>query len=93
MKYAIYHIVPTGEITNYNKLPEQWSEELVQKNLNEFNASHADTCNATIIDVEDGSFVDFLIKRVDDKQQYNCDLVREALDAIERAESCINALR
>lgn len=93
MKYAVYNRVPTGEITHYNKLPEEWSEELVQQNLREFNASHKDTCNATIIEVEDGSFIDFLIKKVEDTQQYNKDLVREALDAVERAESCINALR
>lgn len=93
MKYAVYNRVPTGEITHYNKLPEEWSEELVQQNLREFNASHQDTCNATIIEVEDGSFIDFLIKKVEDTQQYNKDLVREALDAVERAESCINALR
>lgn len=93
MKYAIYHRVPTGEITNYNKLQEEWDEETVRKNLKEFNANHADTCNATIIDVEDGSFIDYLIKKVEDTKQYNKDLVREALDAVEYAESCINALR
>lgn len=93
MKYAIYNRVPTGEITNYNKLPEEWDEETVRKNLKEFNAKHADTCNATIIEVEEGSFIDFLIKKVEDTQQYNKDLVREALDAVEYAESCINDLR
>lgn len=93
MKYAIYHRVPTGEITNYNKLPEQWDEETVQKNLKSFNESHADTCNATIVEIEDGSFIGFLIKKVDDVKRYDEDLVREALDAIEHAESCINALR
>lgn len=93
MKIAIYHRVPTGEITNYTKLPEQWSEDVVQQKLKEFNASKADTCNATLIEVEDGSLIDFLIKEVEKKQEYKADLIREALDAVERAESCINALR
>lgn len=93
MKYAIYHNVPTGEIIRFHKLPEDWSEEKEQQALREFNSANKDTCNATIVEVEDGSFIDYLIKKVDDTKQYNEDLVREALDAIERAESCINALR
>lgn len=93
MKLAIYHRVPTGGITNYTKLPEQWSEETVQQKLKEFNASYADTCNATLIEVEDGSFIDFLIKEVEKKHDLKEDLLQEALDAVEHAESCINALR
>lgn len=93
MKYAIYHNVPTGEIIRFHKLPEDWSEEKEQQALREFNSANKNTCNATILEVEEGSFIDYLIKKLDNIKQYNEDLVREVLDAIEYAESRINALR
>lgn len=93
MKYGIYHNVPTGEIISFHKIPEDWSEEQERQALKDFNSTHESTCNATIIQVEDGSFIDFLIKKVDETNRYNQDLVREAMEAIEHAESCINALR
>lgn len=93
MKIVYYENVVTKEVTNYNKLPEDWTEEKIGSALKEFNQRETGKCNAVIIDVEEGSFIGYLIKRLEAKIAVKPELIEEALDALDHAESCVRALQ
>lgn len=93
MKYAYYQSVPDGKITSFNQIPPEWSEEKIQEALKEYNQKHKATCNAVVIDVEEGSFIDFLIHRANERTRINKETLEELDDALSEASAIVNNLR
>ena len=83
MKIVYYENVVTKEITNYNKLSEDWTEEKIGNELKAFNLRNKDKCNAVVIDVEEGSFIGYLIKRLEEKIAVKPGLIEEAMAALQ----------
>lgn len=92
MKYAYYQSVPDGKITNFNKINPEWSEEKIQKALKVYNAKHKTTNNAVVIDVEEGSFIDFLIHKANERTRINKEILKDLDDALSEASAIVNNL-
>ncbi len=93
MKYAYYQSVPDGKITSFNKINPEWSEEKIQEALKEYNKKHKATNNAVVIDVEEGSFIDFLIHKANERMQINKEILKDLDDALSEASAIVNNLR
>lgn len=93
MKYAYYQSVPDGKITTFHQVDPEWNEEKIQKALKEFNEKHKATNNAVVIDVKEGSFIDFLIHKANERMQINKETLKDLDDALSEASAIVNNLR
>lgn len=93
MKYAYYQSIPDGKITSFHKIDPEWSEEKIQEALKEYNEKHKATNNAVVIDVEEGSFIDFLIHKANERMQINKEILKDLDDALSEASAIVNNLR
>lgn len=80
MKYAYYRD-RENNITNHHEIPEEWTEEEVEEKVKQFNS----TGNLTsfVIEVEEGSFIEYLINRLEEKPNYERDVLQEMIDHLE----------
>ncbi len=92
MKYVYYQSVPDGEITTFNKLNPEWSNEEIIQRVSEYNKRYNQTCNAVIVDVEKGSFTDFLIGKATKRIQINREILQDLKDYIDNASGIIDSL-
>lgn len=93
MKYAYYQSVPDGKITSFNQVNPDWSEEKIKSALSEYNKKYKQTYNAVVIDVEDGSFIDFLIHKANERTKINKETLEDLDNALSEASAIVNNLR
>jgi len=93
MKYAYYQSVPDGKVTYFHQVDPEWSEEKIKQQLSEFNEKNKQTCNAVVIDVEEDSFIDFLIHKARERTQINKEILEELDNALSEASAIVNNLR
>lgn len=93
MKYAYYQSVPDRKITTFHQVNPEWSESEIKSELSEFNKKNKATCNAVVIDVEEGSFIDFLIHKANERTQINKETLEDLDDALSEAAAIVNNLR
>jgi len=89
---AYYRKKDTGEITHHHALPEDWPPEVVGERMNQYNSEADHKTIAYAIQVEAGSFEAYLLDCLEKKYKLAKEAIREALDAIDDARSCINCL-
>ena len=80
MKYAYYRD-RENNITNHHQLPEEWTEEEVTERIKQFNSTGGYT--AFVIEVEEGSFIEYLINTLEEKPNYERDILQEMIDHLE----------
>lgn len=80
MKYAYYR-GRENNITNHHEIPEEWTEEEVEEKVKQFNSTGDLT--AFVIEVEEGSFIEYLINRLEEKHNYERDVLQEMIDHLE----------
>ena len=93
MKYAYYESVPDGKVKSLHKVNPEWSEEKIKERLREFNENYKETCNAVVIDVKEGSFIDFLIQKANERTKINKETLEELDNALSEASAIVNNLR
>ena len=77
MKYAYYRD-KENNITNHHKLPEEWTDEETEEKIKQFNSTGAST--AFMIEIEEGSFAEYLINSLEEKPNYDRNEVQEMID-------------
>lgn len=92
MKYVYYQSVPDGKITAFHRLVSEWSDKEIKRRVSEYNREHNQTCNAVIVDVEEGGFMDFLIGKATERIQINQEILRDLKDYIDNAAGIIESL-
>ena len=80
MKYAYYRD-RENNITNHHEIPEEWTEEEVEEKVKQFNSTGDLT--SFVIEVEEGSFIEYLINRLEEKPNYERDVLQEMIDHLE----------
>lgn len=93
MKYVYYQSVPDGKITNFHQLTLDCTNHEIKQRLAEYNKEHCQTCNAVVIDVEEGSFMDFLIHKANERVQINKETLENLADALSEASAIVDSLR
>ncbi len=93
MKYAYYQSVPDGKITSFNQVNPDWNEEKIKSALSEYNEKYKQTCNAVVIDVEEGSFMDFLIHKANERTKINKEILEDLDNVLYEASAIVNNLR
>ena len=93
MKYAYYQSVPDRKITSFHQVTLDCTDEELKQKLSEYNKKHRQTCNAVIIDVEEGSFIDFLIHKANERTQINKETLKDLDDYLSEAAAIVNNLR
>lgn len=92
MKYVYYQDVLKGTITSFHKLNSEWSDEEVENRVSEFNKTHMDK-NAVVVEVEENSFIDFLIHKANERIQINKEILKELDEYLSEASNIVNTLR
>ena len=82
MKYVYYKNVSTGSIFSFHKAPDCIEDELNEQN-----------CNAVVIEVEKGSFMDFLIHKANERVQINKGILADLDNALSEASAIVDNLR
>ena len=80
MKYAYYRD-RENNITNHHQLPEEWTEKEEEERVKQYNSTGDST--AFVIEVEEGSFAEYLINRLEEKRNYERDVLQEMIDHLE----------
>lgn len=93
MKYAYYQSVPDGKITTFHQINPEWSEEKTKEKRRVYNENHIGEIKAVVIDVEEGSFIDFLIHKANERIQINKETLKDLDDALSEASAIVNNLR
>lgn len=81
MKYAYYRD-RENNITNYHQLPEEWTEKEIEEKVKQFNSTGGLT--AFVIEEGEGSFIEYLINRLEEKPNYERDVLQEMIDHLEK---------
>ncbi len=79
MKYAYYRD-RENNITNHHQLPEEWTEKEEEERVKQYNSGDS---TAFVIEVEEGSFAEYLINRLEEKPNYERDVLQEMIDHLE----------
>lgn len=90
MKIAYYRDA-AGIIKQHSKIPDEWSEDDLAMRLLRYNQEHPEY-KATIVEIEPGSFEEYLFGLVKTARQRAKDDIQAALDAIEEARDAIQDL-
>lgn len=93
MRLAYYTDCRTGNVINCDTIPAEWDEKEVEKRLREFNSKEKNRCNASVIEVEDGSVLAYLSRKATIQHAYQRDAVDAALEALDMARAEIESLR
>lgn len=93
MKYVYYQSVPDGKITQFHQVNPEWDEETLKQQLSEFNEKNKQTCNAVVINVEEGSFIDFLLHKANERVQINKEIIEDLDNVLSEASAIVNNLR
>lgn len=80
MKYAYYRDREKN-ITNHHEIPEEWTGEEVEEKVKQFNSTGDLT--SFVVEVEEGSFIEYLINRLEEKPNYERDVLQEMIDHLE----------
>lgn len=91
MKYVYYKSVPDGKIINFHKVT--FDDEELRQRLKDFNRKKKQTCNAVVIDVEEGSLIDFLIHKANERVQINKGILADLDSALSEASAIVDNLR
>ena len=90
MKVVYYTSKKTGEITNFHKIPVDWDDETTIKRLKKFNNDDNVNTTATIVDVVESSFMEYLInccyQKLETNRKERDDLIEHLRDALYIAE-------
>lgn len=90
MKVVYYTNKKTGEITNFHKIPVDWDDETTIKRREKFNNDDSIKTTATIVDVVEGSFMEYLIyccyQKLEAEREVRDDLIEHLRDALYIAE-------
>lgn len=92
MKYVYYQSVPDGKITKFHRLDSEWSDEEIVQRLSAYNRENHQNCKAVVVDIEEGSFVDFLISKATERVQINQEIWRDLKGYIDDAAEIIDSL-
>lgn len=89
----VYYRDAEGKIRHHHDAPDGMTEERLKAEVEKFNQSDRGR-TAHVIDVDAGSFCEYLIQRVKQGNRYTAetieaakDAIREALDAVESLQS------
>lgn len=90
MKVVYYTSKKTGEITNFHKIPVDWDDDTTIKRLKKFNNDDNVNTTATIVDVVESSFMEYLInccyRKLETNRKERDDLIEHLRDALYIAE-------
>lgn len=92
MKYVYYKNVSTGSIFSFHKAPDCIEDELNEK-IAKYNEENEQNCNAVVIEVEKGSFMDFLIHKANERVQINKGILADLDNALSEASAIVDNLR
>lgn len=90
MKVVYYTSKKTGETTNFHKIPDDWDDETIIKRLEKFNNDDSIKTTATIVDVVESSFMEYLInccyQKLEAEREVRDNLIEHLRDALYIAE-------
>lgn len=84
----VYYRDEAGNIKQHSGIPEEWSNDELALRLLKYNHEHPEY-KATIVEIEHGSFEEYLLGLVKKARQRAKDDIQAALDAIEEARDAI----
>lgn len=91
---VVYYMDRDGKICRHHLAKEEWSDEKTQTLIKEFNA-HPELHNgktAAIEEIKEGTLAEYLLRKADQRMEWDREIVQDALDAIRSAEDCVRGL-
>ena len=92
MKVVYYKHIRDNVIGNHQILPEEWSDAEIEEKRKRYNEKNGNIVQASVVDVEEGSFMAYLLERADQRRKFPKEAIQEALDALDEARAAIWSL-
>lgn len=89
MKVVYYKHVQDGVIGHHQILPEEWSDAEIEEKCKKYNEKNGTIVQASVVDVEEGSFMAYLLKRADQRRKFPKAAIIEALQSLDEAKAAI----
>lgn len=89
MKVVYYKHVQDGVIGNHQILPKEWTAAEIEEKCKRYNEKNGTIVQATVVDVEEGSFMAYLLERADQRRKFPKQAITEALQALDEAKAAI----
>ena len=91
MLIAVFKNKTSDEITHFQKLPDDWSEQEAIEKVNSYNKD-SNGFIAEIQNIPKNSLCEYLISALEQKTRYTKETIENALTAIREAEDAIDSL-
>lgn len=92
MRIVIFKEYCPEKIVSYSYIPDEFTDDWLSEKVREYNTKHTNAM-AYIEFVESGSVVEFLVKRLEEKNSYPKELLEDAINCIDDARNAVEALR
>ena len=81
----VYYRDSEGKIVRHHTAPDDWTLELAQERIDQFNSEQSNKATAYALQAEDGSIEAYLYQKAQERAKWNKDALRNAISAIEDA--------
>lgn len=78
--------------TSHHNVPKDWSPEYLKEQIEKYNSTNSPSHKAFLVEVEDGSFEQYLLDSLHRKYRLAADAIQAAKDALGEALDCIESL-
>ena len=99
----VYYRNQEGKITSHHNVPKDWTPEYLKEQIEKYNSTNSPSHKAFLVEVEDGSFEQYLLDSLHRKYRPRfsarhetarlaADTIQAAKDALGEALDCIESL-
>ena len=85
----VYYRNQESKITSHHNVPKDWTPEYLKEQIEKYNSTNSPSHKAFLVEVEDGSFEQYLLDSLHRKYRL---AIQAAKDALGEALDCIESL-
>ena len=88
----VYYRNQEAKITSHHNVLKDWTPEYLKEQIEKYNSTNSPSHKAFLVEVEDGSFEQYLLDSLHRKYRLAADAIQAAKDALGEALDCIESL-
>lgn len=92
MKIAYHKDKQSGKILRHYKLCDKHTAEEIRERVECYNSVEGRADRVYVIEVKEGSFLEYLINRCEEKIKFPSEVIGEAIDCLEDALEAVRSL-